>query len=382
MLSSIGLPMTTHIQAKPATHLGRILGGLPSGGPYRRSPPTIRGPLIGWIEDLRRRKEAEEVAVPKCNVVSLKNATAFYGLIFSENGTIVRETLINRDGDREFLGLSRTNTPDLFSVDNVLPPPSPIRRGRHVLLAQLWDGNYGHWIVEGLPRMAALREVIDFTNLKFVVSVQAPQMMQVYAESLRFYGVKPEQIVPLGAEVQPFEELIYATPLTVQPWVKAPLAIRALENLASRIGILPSAPTRIFVRRSEQARRRLINRSEVRDFFLANGYVEVFPAEMTFEQQVRTFSRAQYVVGVLGAECSNIAFSPKGVRFLGLAPDEMQDDFFWDLISHKSGAYFCLHGVAQDRSQSMNSAFAIGLDDLRKIVSEFDSDKFPVQSNS
>jgi capsular polysaccharide biosynthesis protein len=368
--------MTSHVHAKPAIHLGCILGGLPSGGPYRRSSPTIRGPLAGWIEDIRKAKETEEVVAPKCHVVSIKNAIAFYGLVFSQSGTLVRESLINRDGEREFLGLSRTNTPNVFAVENAFPPPSPIMKGKHVLLAQLWDGNYGHWVVEGLPRMAALRDVVDFTNLKFVVNAQASDMMRVYADSLRYYGVSAEQLVPLGAQVQPFEELIYPTPLTVQPWVKAPLAVRALENLANRIGAAPNAPKRIFLGRREEERRHLTNRPEVREFFLKNDYVEVFPATMTFEQQVRVFSGAQYVAGVLGAECTNVVFSPSGLRFLGLAPDEMQDDFFWDLVSHKSGSYFCLHGVSQDRSKSMNSPFSVDLAGLMQIAAEFDGDSF------
>jgi len=244
--------------------------------------------------------------------------------------------------------------------------------GPHVLLAQLWDSNYGHWIVEGLPRMAVLRDVMDFAGVKFVINATSAEMLRVCTDSLRYYGVTPNQIVVRGAEVQPFEELIYPTPMTEQPWVKAPLAIRALENLARRVGPGARTPERIFLRRPDGGRRELLNRPAVRDFFLARGYEEIDPAGMTFEEQVQVFSRARYIVGVLGAECTNLAFAPAGVRFLGLAPDEMQDDFFWDLVSHRGGKYMCLHGEAQNRALQMNTPFTVDMTELQAVAALFD----------
>jgi capsular polysaccharide biosynthesis protein len=363
------------IEAQPARDLGRILGSLPSGGPYRRNHPIIRGPRPVWLEEARKVREREEAIPPGGLIIQLKNAVVHDGVIFTENGTIVRESLINRAGEEMFLGISRTDSSDLFCVDS--PPATPLLKatGRHVLLKQLWDSNYGHWLIESLSRMTALRDIIDFLDVKFVVSAAPQEMLRVYIDSLHYYGITRDQIVILGAEVQSFEELIYPTPLTEQPWVKAPLSIRALENLGGRVGPQGDQPERVFLARPGEARRQLLNRAEVRELFLAQGYVEINPAAMTFEQQVRTFSRARQVVGVLGAECTNLVFAPAGVRLLGFAPEGMQDDFFWDLVSHKEGDYFCLHGLATDPARGMNSEFTVDMDQLRAIKEEFDAVK-------
>jgi hypothetical protein len=78
------------------------------------------------------------------------------------------------------------------------------------------------------------------------------------------------------------------------------------------------------------------------------------------------------VVGVLGAECANFAFSPQGIRFLGFAPEAMQDDFFWDLASHKNGEYFCVHGAARDPGEGMNASFSIDPNLLKEAFAVFE----------
>jgi capsular polysaccharide biosynthesis protein len=94
---------------------------------------------------------------------------------------------------------------------------------------------------------------------------------------------------------------------------------------------------------------------------------------MSFEEQVCAFSRATHVVGVVGAECANLVFAPRGVRFLGLAPDMMQDDFYWDLASLKGGAYTCLHGPAADPALGMNSPFDIDIALIAALFDEFEA---------
>ncbi len=93
---------------------------------------------------------------------------------------------------------------------------------------------------------------------------------------------------------------------------------------------------------------------------------------MTFEEQVITFSAAQWVVGTIGAECTNCAFAPPGVRLLGLAPATLNDDFFWDLVSHKGGAYLSLHGVAE--TENMNADFFVDLALLHEMLDLLDND--------
>jgi capsular polysaccharide biosynthesis protein len=81
------------------------------------------------------------------------------------------------------------------------------------------------------------------------------------------------------------------------------------------------------------------------------------------------FSDATCVVGNLGAGLTNIAFAPQGVKLLALATEFMHDDFYWDLMAHKQGPYFCLHGKATKPEMGMYSDFEI---DIAKFVGLLD----------
>ena len=362
------------IRIKPAAEVGEKLGSLPGGHPYRRSPPVIHGPLASWVVEEYIKREAEIVDVPDCQIFKIRQAVAFYGLVFTQDGILVRESLINREHEHSFMGLIRTDVSDTLIVDAAMPKPEPVLQGRHILMSQLYDGNYGHWLLDCLPRMVALQDTIDLSDVKFVVSWHPSDVvLRVFRATLSYYGVQEQQLVYRGAEFQPIDTLFYATPLTRSAWVKAPLAIRTLENLANKVGIDYDAPERIFITRPEGERRRLLNRLSVRAFFLERGYTEVCPACLTFEQQVRAFCRARYVVGALGADCTNVVFSLTGVCFLGFAPETMHDDFYWDLVSHKAGQYFCLHGSVGTKMHDMNADFSIDMNQLRAITDQFEA---------
>jgi capsular polysaccharide biosynthesis protein len=160
----------------------------------------------------------------------------------------------------------------------------------------------------------------------------------------------------------------------VQPWLKAPCAIRMLERLAAslRTSISPRGPQRLFVRRPQAGHRALRNQDEIGALLSACGYATVTPGEMNFTQQVLAFADATHIVGTLGAECANLAFAPPGARCFGLAPSDMLDDFFWDLISHKDGAYFALHGPPEHPADGMNAAFTVDLASFAEMLDRFD----------
>lgn len=374
-LASPDLPIARNFCALPASAVAQLVARRPGGSPYRRCTPVIFGPVAEHL--VRQRNWYEQmgpVNAPDAELYRITDALTYNSLVFTSDGTLVRESLLNRGDENEFCGIERRGE-DAFRF--LAPPPSAprIHVGKSVMLRQNWDPNYGHWLIEGLPRLALVLEAVDIADTVFFVTLTDSKMAKVFADSLQLFGISRDKLRYISDEVIHSEELFYPTPMTIQPWVKAPRVVRFLEDVARRVTsdhVGNQFPRKIYISRPETSRRRIRNHEAIRAFFLARGYSEVRPADLTFTQQVSTFSRATHVVGVLGAECVNFAFSPQGVRFLGLAPDLMQDDFFWDLASHKGGAYSCLHGPAADPSSGMNSPFSIDLDLLPAIVEAFE----------
>ena len=303
----------------------------------------------------------------------IDNAVTCGGLVFSSDWRLAKESLINRNQEDEFLGITRRGKDEL-AFDPGFYTRRDVRLDRCVLLKQHWDPNYGHWLIEGLPRIAPAVAAADCDDFAVIVTNTNRQMMQVYADSLKWFGIRPQQLRFMHNEIVEAGQLIYPTPLTVQPWIKAPAIVAILEGLADRVGAAHPgpAPKKIFINRAPSSRRQLTNADEVRAFFLDRGYTQVTPHQLTFDQQVAAFREATHVAGVLGAECVNFVFSPRGVNFLGLAPQAMQDDFFWDLASLKGGDYFCVHGAPVDPSDGMNAAFAVEPGLLREVCDLYD----------
>lgn len=350
---------------RPARECGVLVADLPNGGPYRRPPPTIRGPVLHWLTEMLERHASEEVHPPPAQVVILDNATVRGpGLITLPGDILVKESLINVASTETICGLRPVENGEAYLPEPAFSEATSRAGATFVLFKQLWDHNYGHWLIEGLPRVALLRNLLDVRSQRFLVSPQAPAMRRVVRDSLAVFGVPDRQLVTAGWDPTLVPQLIYPLPMTVQPWVKAPLAITVLEEFSQRMlaeatGRGPDRPAKLIIRRGATSRRRLLNEDAILDIAVRRGYSVVDPGSMSLPEQAASFSGARLVIGTLGAECTNIVFSPRGFRFLGLAPSHMQDDFFYDLCAHKDARYFSVHGMVEEPELGMNSPFQV-----------------------
>ena len=155
---------------KPVAELGQKIGGLPGGGPYVRPKPFIYGPVDERNAGQRRWCEQQgQVTAPDADVYLLENCFMCGGILITSDQCIVGETLINRGHEASFLGLTR-HGPDVYEAVPSFFDREVINLKTGALLKQQWDGNYGHWLIEGLPRVAPLKEIIDLNSTNFIVS--------------------------------------------------------------------------------------------------------------------------------------------------------------------------------------------------------------------
>ena len=341
--------MTQKFKARPAIECGDVLFVGPQPEPYRRCEPTIRGPITHPVRSSIVSRGGETVTPPPIRFVKYRDAIVWGpGVITLPDNTIVDESLANAYLLSEIAGLHRDPISGDFSssIDTTGIRTAP--RGSYILLKQCWDENYGHWLVEGLPRAAAPKD-LNLDGCQFIISASSDPMRRVMLDLLAELGIHSDRVVVCGWEPLKFNELIYPVPTTAAPWVTGPHSARVLEAVRDRVlarrGQLWHAP-RLFIWRPETSRRRLRNQADVRDLLEARGYATAMPAVMSFEEQVLTFSAATHIVSTLGAECTNLCFAQTNVHLLGLAPETMHDDFYWDMVSHREGAYASLHGPA------------------------------------
>jgi capsular polysaccharide biosynthesis protein len=352
-----------------AAEAGRFQS-LPPERPYLRRRPRVEKASAGFYDDIEYLCTVP-TAPPPGGMATLEGCYAVAGAVLVTGaGEIIEESLANSEDVQQFYPFLRLKDGGLTIR---FRPLTPIRYlpGDHIFLRQFWDGNYGHWLVDLLPRIAIAAQFCDLSKCKIVVTGKTGGMSRVYRDSLALFGVKPEQIVGLRREPVLFERLRYPLPVSRHPWVKSPRAIEVLESLPAKLGAKGDGPKRLYVSRNDDKNRHLSNEEEILGILRPLGFVCVDPGKLSFADQVRTFAGAELIVGNCGAGLTNLVFSARGVRVFALTTPFMQDDFFWDLTSQKQGSFFSLHGEASDSARGLKSDFSVDIAAFKAMLAEF-----------
>ena len=206
----------------------------------------------------------------------------------------------------------------------------PAHAGPVLLAKKIGSFNYGHWMLEMLPRVLLAKENLGITGLRYLVHELAAPMRGVIDETLQIAGVAPGEILRTGNEPHYFSDLIIVDGLSEHGLYMSPLCVATLERFAARVRTGPSE--RIFVTRRSARWRRFREEEALHDIAQRAGYSLVDPGEMPVAQQIMVFKGARRIAGITGAGLSNIAFAAPGAAVRMFVPRSMPDTFFW-LIS-------------------------------------------------
>lgn len=342
----------------------------PGEAGYNRTKPRIFSAPESLARDQAAQLTAGPITAPPGGVALFNDATiAASGVVLTADGRVVAESLVNSQLWSAFGTFTRDHSrAPLQMKASPLSVQKRLSASPHVMMKQTYDANYGHWLIECLPRLAAVAAHFDLAACKFIVSEGHGAMQRVYIDSLAACGIKPEQIVSVGYAPVHVDMLVYPLPITRHPWVKSPAVVRFLEDISEKLVHAAPAPQRIYVSRNRGKTRRLLNEASVIDIVQGHGFETVYPETMSFVEQVATFRAAEIVVGNYGANLTNVVFAPRGVTLFALTTEFMQDDFFWDLIDHKDGRYISLHGAAVSTPADCNADFSVDLDRFEKLL--------------
>ena len=363
-----GLPLPGYLLAigerrRGVTMPGATLPGVESfaadtGGPARRVPCTIVDAPPVLAAEMAAR-EPTPIAPPQARVAVLDHAIVRDGIVETADGTIAADSLVDREADDP---VARSRSVAIMRRLSGRP---------YVMLKQHRDADYGHWLVDGLPRLALVEERFNLADLGFIVSAcHGRAMQEVYEDSLALFGIRRDQIVEIGEEPVAVDRLIYPSPMTERLWHIAPRCVSVLEQLAARVRAHPCGRPRVYVSRNNAGRRRLRNEAELLPVLRQHGFLIVEPEVLTLYQQIGLFRNARIVVGDHGAALTNVAFAAGSPTLFALTSPFMQDDVFSTLMSLKRGRYLSLHGEAVGPDPDMNADFRIDPERFRALLAE------------
>lgn len=341
--------------------------------------------FVAEMTEIQARAERPPLGGAACDLYRLVEATLFGSVLYVRRAGrphVVYET--HRPQDR---ATTRLALPAELDAAETAP------EGLALFLGTPGSGNYGHWLVDDLPRYAAfrlLRARYPDRPITVVLTAFDPVMNEMRRQSLdlllgadRNWSLR---LVAPDAAIQ-FPDLHYATPVTVHPHDKSPEALRGLaaalraatrglrfkaglrtaaENLAA--GRAPRWRRRLFVDRRPTRSRALTNVEAVWDVLAPLGFTRVDPEGMSFRRQVETFADAELVVGTMGAAMTNTLVCAPGTSVVHLAPDSWPDPFFWDLAGVLGHRYRAVYGTAHGPEGTYYRPFTIDPELLRRVL--------------
>ena len=283
-------------------------------------------------------------------IVAIKDARVFGSVIHMTQGgapTTLYET--QRPNDR---AAARAAPPALLDAPHRVDFNEP--GVDYLFLSSAGSFNYGHFLVDDLPRLKAL-EVMQAA----AVGRRQAVVMVGYGDPIdRVRREAVDRLAPGDVDVifidpsrvHLFSQLYYASPVSSHPVAKNPLALDYLTELvARRIPVRPgdeSRDRRLFVPRKSMVGRNLVNQAELIELLAKHKFRIVHPEDLSFAEQVRTFRAATSVVGQMGAGMTNTLFAPESATLLYLAPRGWIEPFYWDLALARKQGYRALYGEA------------------------------------
>ncbi len=236
----------------------------------------------------------------------------------------------------------------------------------YLYLGSLGSFNYGHWLVDDLPRAKAwlrLRRRLRPVPV-LVMPSHGERIDAIRLQSLRLLvdsRIRVQFIAPYGP--CRLRNLYYVTPVSYHPRTKNPAAIHFVRSRAAVCLPEKGDPTRkLFVARRPPNSRAIINFDELWGFLQALGFELVEPETLAFASQVKLFRDAQVVVGQMGAGMTNSLFCRPATNLIYLAPIGWLEPFYLDLAVLGGQQYNFLAGPSVQDCPAYLSDFTVPID--------------------
>ncbi|GAB3637404.1 hypothetical protein GCM10027422_29940 [Hymenobacter arcticus] len=212
-------------------------------------------------------------------------------------------------------------------------------------------GNYYHWLVDSLPRLLLLRE--KYPSCLLLSPTPVRNYIQVTTEALGFPLLQP---VPTEKFVQ-VQKLIMPSHVA-PPGKQDPELIRRVRSeVKQALGhfgtTVNTAGKRLYVSRSKQQARRLANEAELADLFDQYGIKIIYFEGMSFEQQVASMQGVELLIGLHGANLTNMLFLDSGATIIELMNNTICNLCYFQLASNLELAYYAVPCTAVVGSGSL-----------------------------
>ncbi len=284
-------------------------------------------------------------SAPPSILVTIADATVFASVVYcgtGESRRIVYET--QRPNDRD-----ATTLPTSHALAHAMLPTGLDAGRDQLFIGSAGSFNYGHFLVDDLPRIAAvalMRKRRPDRSVTIVMTSYGPKMDGVRGDAIAALCDGDVRTLFLDPS-RPYRipGLHYASPISYHPIRKHVPALDFLVAAAARAIPGEGGGSRVFIERGTGgAGRLLVNEAQLVGQLRQSGFKIIRPDRMTFVEQVLALRNARTVIGQMGAAMTNTIFAPDDATLVYLAPAGWLEPFYWDLANARRQRYRVLYG--------------------------------------
>jgi len=295
----------------------------------------------------------------------LKDVVAFpSGAILLKDGSIIIESIHHSRTANESRVEEFFDSPEYasFLIDGVTEVISSA-----VTINQWSSDNFGHFLVEVMPKVNLLKSVSISPEVPVLVNRRVRGPIEViYRESFALLGLYPKMI----ARNSPIkvEELFFVTTPGVHGVSKYAPNIALVRSLCPNVGGVGNR--RIWLHRDNQFKRRLLNQDLLIEVAKSHGFELVDVTGQSLAQQARNLQGASVIAGPVGAAFSGIIFADVGASIINLFPSAGRETFFYDLACINSQKYTYVFGKSENPGMRYNSDYYIDVNTFEAALPE------------
>lgn len=231
--------------------------------------------------------------------------------------------------------------------------------------------NYGHWLLEDLPRLRAVEQYSRKTdqNPTLLIKNNPPSWV---TDTLDLLGFSPSQCVEwsnhkarIDTMLIPKLSYIHSFGAEFQPSDRAWVA----EQMKSRVDLTKPEEfsKRVFVSRQGQDRRKIINFDEVINLLHDYGFDSIRPEEISIEEQIRLFDQAEVIIGAFGAGLMNMIFA-HDASLVEIKPYKTAHTVYYIIANECNLQYDLIHGEPLENNQSDSHKDSNIIVDITKLT--------------
>jgi hypothetical protein len=280
-------------------------------------------------------------------------------------GDVSLQYLLNR--------VARADENRIFKQNFFIPP----KKYDGVVFNMLAGGgpvnNYGHWLVDVLPRIHLLKKSGWFDKVNWFVVPNYTHDFQ--KDSLKLLGITEDKIIQGTEQLHITADVLIASsaPRGVRSYLmpKWLVDFHRESFLNFKIKNFEFSPF-VYISRRDGTTRKVLNEQKLIDMLEKYNFKVIELSDFSFVEKISIFDSAKVIVSVVGAALSNVVFCKKGTKVLEIFPELLVDTFDYNLAEQVGVEYNYLICKSEKKANQVlkatNTDMTVDLIEVEKIV--------------